>query len=102
MKETRKYQPSNGSEGAWFTDEYCMRCVHCDPDPTGDKQCDILCATMVYNTKDEEYPKEWIYDEENRPTCTKWKYHNWFAHGKTPPTKEDFIDPSQMNIFGNE
>lgn len=75
--ETKKYQPSNGSEGMWFTDKYCMNCFHCDPDPDGDKQCVILCNSMCYTIKDEEYPKEWIYNEEGKPTCTAYKHWDW-------------------------
>lgn len=81
MSKNRKYQPSNGTEGEYFTDQFCMQCIHCDPDPEGDKQCDILCATLCYNVKDPEYPEEWIYDKEDNPTCTAWVKWDWGNDG---------------------
>ncbi len=34
----KPYQPSNGTEGMYFTDKYCMNCLHCYPDPDGEKR----------------------------------------------------------------
>lgn len=78
---SRKYQPSNGTEGEWFIDKHCMQCIHCDPDPDGEKQCEILCATFVYNVSEPEYPKEWTYDENENPTCTEWVKWDWGEDG---------------------
>ena len=97
---SKKYQPSNGSEGDWFTDKFCMNCIHCDPDPSGKKQCDILCATMVYNVTDKEYPKEWTYDEYLNPVCTEWIKWDWGNDGDPDDpsnTKAPIpIDPNQL------
>lgn len=90
-----KYQPSNGSEGTWFIDKHCMNCKHCDPDPCGDKQCDILCATMVYNVNQPEYPEEWTYNDKDEPICTKWSKWNWEEDGNP----DDSDNPSYITPF---
>lgn len=73
----KKYRPSNGSEGDWFINKYCMNCIH-ENEATG-KCCDILTATHVYDVDEPEYPAEWIYDEHGKPKCTahvKWDWDN--------------------------
>lgn len=77
----RLYRPSNGTEGMCFIEKYCMNCLHCDPNPHGKKQCKILCATMCFSVNDPEYPKEWIYDENDTPCCTKWQKWDWGNDG---------------------
>ena len=93
----KKYQPSNGSEETWFTNKYCMNCKHCDPDPEGEKQCDILCATLVFNTNDPEYPEEWRYNESGAPICTKFSYWDWGKDGDPP--EPVFDNPNQLKLF---
>jgi len=85
----------------YFTDKFCMQCVHCDPDPQGEKQCDILLASLCYSVSDKEYPKEWIYDKDNKPTCTKFQYWDWGNDddGKTPPEEPEPEDPNQLMLF---
>lgn len=78
---SRSYEPSNGTEGMYFTDEFCMQCIHCDPDPDGEKQCDILLNTLCFSIGDPEYPEEWIYDEDDKPTCTSHVKHDWGNDG---------------------
>jgi hypothetical protein len=58
-----------------------MRCIHCDPNPDGKKQCDIMMRSFFYDIKDEKYPDEWTYDENGRPTCTNWKKWDWNNDG---------------------
>ena len=70
-----KYRPSNGTEGDYFISKYCMNCVHCDPDPEGQTQCEIIMLTMIYDVTDEDYPNEWVY-VDGKPTCTKWQPDN--------------------------
>jgi len=97
-----KYQPSNGTEGMSFIEDHCMQCLHCDPDPSGAKQCKILCATMCFNVNDKEYPNEWVYIDD-KPTCTKWQKWDWGEDGdpddpnnpKAPPVD----DPNQLMLF---
>lgn len=80
--ERKKYQPSNATEGVGFIESHCMKCIHCDPDPEGEKQCEILMRTMVYSVNDKEYPNEWVYLDD-KPTCTKWQKWDWEKDG--PP-----------------
>lgn len=89
-----KYAPSNGSEGEAFTDKFCMQCQHCNPDPTGEKQCEILMASLVYDLTDERYPKEWVYDSENKPTCTAHKFWDWQKQvDPDDPANENYQQP---------
>jgi hypothetical protein len=98
-----KYKPSNGTEGMIFTDEYCMNCIHCDPNPEGEKQCDILLRTMCYDLNDKEYPEEWTYNEKEEPICTAWKKWNWGAKGNPDdpnnPNYQEPHNPNQLILF---
>ena len=102
MTVMKKFKPSNGTEGTSFIEDHCMQCIHCDPDSRGAKQCEILCATMVHDIKDKEYPKEWVYIDD-KPTCTEWQKWDWKEQGdpddpKNPnaPIQED---PQQLQLF---
>lgn len=69
MKEVKLYQPSNGTEGDYFMDEFCFNCVHdnyTDENPRG--ACPILMMTMAFNTKDDGYPNQWRY-VDGKPKC---------------------------------
>jgi hypothetical protein len=87
----KKYRPSNGTEGMGFTEHFCDRCINQHPDPDNPKQCMILCRTMVHDVKDKEYPEEWTYDDNGRPTCTAWKKWDW---GRDDDG--NWIDPPEM------
>lgn len=97
----KPYCPSNGSEGMYFIEEHCMNCVHCDPDPNGKKQCDILCRSMCYSPGEPNYPEEWIYDENNEPTCTKWAKWDWAKEGDPDesPNAPVPYNPNQLKLF---
>lgn len=106
MSKDRLYRPSNGTEGMIFTDHYCDHCIHekfSHTQKEGDKKCDILTATMLYDTNDKEYPKEWCYIDDT-PTCTNWKKWDWgmddggnWNDPDTPkPSPSD--DPNQLLI----
>lgn len=95
----RKYRPSNGTEGMGFTEYFCDRCLHQHPDWNSPKQCEILCKTMIYSVNDPNYPEEWQYDENNRPTCTAWRKWDWDRDDdgnwiEPPPPPVD--DPNQL------
>lgn len=79
--ENKKYRPSNGTEGGWFEDKFCMNCINTNPDPTKRPQCDIWCAAVCWDIKDERYPKQWTYDADNKPTCTSWVKWDWGNDG---------------------
>ncbi len=77
----KPYRPSSGTEGVWFTEEYCMNCLHYDPDQNGKKQCGILFATMCFDINHPSYPKEWVYDENDQAVCTQWQKWDWGNDG---------------------
>lgn len=68
---SERYRPSSGCEGADFQEEFCSRCRadQAFRDGTGDS-CPIIAATMVFDVDDENYPAEWIYGADGKPTCT--------------------------------
>jgi hypothetical protein len=68
-KEVRKYRPSNGSEGMWFSERFCFRCK-------AENICKILSAALCYDTSDEKYPKQWIVNEDGKPVCTSFHDKN--------------------------
>lgn len=61
------YRPSNGTEGEFFHEQFCYRCRH---DQDEDNPCGIHTAALVFSLAASDYPKEWVYDPEGRPTCT--------------------------------
>ena len=69
----KSYQPSNGTEGVWFYDQFCDRCENdrkYRENLDGGDSCPIIPLTMIYDPGDPEYPKEWVYDKDDNPTCT--------------------------------
>jgi hypothetical protein len=97
------YYPSNGTEGYSFVEEFCMNCIHCNPDPGGKKQCGILLATLTLTPKDKDYPKEWVY-HNGQPVCDKYKHWDWDVLGDpddpdNPNKAPDPPDPCQMSLF---
>lgn len=66
------YQPSNGTEGMYFMEQWCDRCVKdsCGADEETGQQCPIIGNTMAYDRDDPEYPREWRQDGEEGPRCT--------------------------------
>ena len=100
----RPYRPSSGTEGMWFEEKFCMQCLHCDPNPDGAKQCDILCRAFCFDIGEEHYPNEWVYDVNDQPTCTNWQKWDWGNDGdpddpdnpKAPPPPPD---PNQLDLF---
>lgn len=98
------YCPSNGTEGYSFVEEYCMNCLHCDPDPNGKKQCELLLATLCCYPNDPLYPKEWIYDSLGNPKCTKHVNWDWGTNGDpddpdNPNSPPPPPDPNQLSLF---
>ena len=72
------YRPSNGTEGEMFMERFCYRCKH-DEDfqkHQAGEGCGILSATMIYDTEDDEYPEEWVSDDDVglvNPRCTAFE-----------------------------
>lgn len=98
----KKYQPSNGTEMGMFTERYCMQCRHCNPDPEGKKQCELLGNAFAYSVDDEGYPSEWVVSEDG-PKCTKHEKWNWQEMGDPDdPENPNYImpfNPDQLTIF---
>src|SRR3990167_10118962 len=66
-RETIKYRPSCGTEGMNFMEVFCCKCAKDDGQGYG---CNIAGRTFKYEINDPQYPSEWIYDENKKPTCT--------------------------------
>lgn len=75
------FEPSNGTEGMVFTESFCEQCIHQHPDPDHEKQCMILMRTLIYHSRDSEYPKEWIFNAKGWPVCTSWHKWDWGNDG---------------------
>lgn len=101
-KQGEKYQPSNGTAGMAFMCEFCENCIH-DHQPS-QIDCEIIPLTMCLDVHDKDYPSEWTYDEDGRPTCTKFKKWDWGDGGdngddwNTPP-EPPTDDPNQLMMF---
>jgi hypothetical protein len=103
VEQNDSYCPSNGTEGYSFIEEYCMNCIHCDPDPDGKKQCEIMLATMCFHPNEPEYPKEWKYIN-GEPRCTNHVHWDWGKNGDpddpdNPNKPPDPPDPNQLDLF---
>lgn len=66
------YQPSNGTEGDIFMSEFCFKCSKFPHDSDAKNQCAIFGKSLIYDTKDKEYPHQWRI-ESGKPTCTAFK-----------------------------
>ncbi len=65
------YCPSNSTSGEIFMEEFCYKCIY--DNYSADLHCGILTKTMLHNIEDPEYPKEWVYDKDGYPICTKFE-----------------------------
>ena len=88
----KKYYPSNSTEGFWFEDRFCDKCVKETWNPEtdyGDK-CDILNRALLFGVDDKQYPVEWKYDESTGlPKCIEFS---------TEKKKESSISPGQITF----
>ena len=89
-----KYQPSNGSEGCSFTEEFCDQCEF----GVDNQPCGILFRSMAFDIEDNQYPSEWVYETTTgKAECTVFRRHD-------PRPKErgrrDYLDKRQLNLFG--
>ena len=87
---TKRYRPSNGTEGHCFMQEWCGTCAKDKvwsegkdtEDCTDDELCSILGAVFAFEYDDPEYPEDWTYDKNGKPCCTAW-----ISMGKPIPTR---------------
>lgn len=100
----KKYCPSNGTDGMIFQGHYCDHCLHDKFNHTqdfNDKQCEILNqAFLIADSRDPAFPKEWQYDENDRPTCTAYVKWDWGRDddegGINEPPIVEPPDPAQL------
>ncbi|MDH5259299.1 MAG: hypothetical protein OEX07_14890 [Gammaproteobacteria bacterium] len=64
---TKKYRPSNSTEGDIFIAEWCNQC---EKNKTPGCECQILADTFIFQENDPAYPEEWIYSKQGNPCCT--------------------------------
>ena len=104
-KRGDSYRPSNGTEGCAFQEHFCDRCINEKFSHTqkhGDKQCDILNRSLLWDKNDEGYPKEWQYGDNDDPLCTAWVKWDWGRgdddNGLNEPPVPEPVDPAQLVI----
>ncbi len=85
------YQPSNGTEGDWFISKWCGSCVKNPKSMDAINQCDILCMTMVCNIDDSEYPRQWVYSEDDEPMCTAYKNRDEYNRERRSKRKDVIV-----------
>lgn len=101
----KPYRPSNGTEGCWFDAKFCENCRHdsawrrqeIEDRIMTAKSCKVLMYAMGFDIDDSEDPKEWIYDKNDEPTCTKFsskKNKQYIKKAKSPRQIK-----SQGNLF---
>ena len=79
------YQPSNGTEGLMFMEQFCDRCTkNAYNHETGEGGCEIQLRTMIHQPGDKDYPSEWVFDASGRPTCTAFESRRHPARKETP------------------
>ena len=70
----KPYRPSNGTEGDMFMERFCFNCVHDGyTEETPEAGCELIIRSMAYKTSDPDYPKEWVFDENGVPKCTRFE-----------------------------
>lgn len=65
--KSKSYRPSNGTEGMIFHDKFCEKCKK-----YRNGLCSIFNKSLTYSIDEKGYPKEWVYDLNNKPTCTSF------------------------------
>ncbi len=64
----KPYRPSNGTEGAYFEEQFCDRC-----EKEGGEHgphCKIHFDALMLSISDPEFPKEWVEDDNRDVRCT--------------------------------
>ena len=98
MKEEIKlYRPSNGTEGDGFIFKFCAECIHDSQFRGGRKYCNILNRSLMYDKNEKGYPKQWRYDENGQPTCTKFSQY-YPGHGTKKPRPKP-VSGNQLVMF---
>ena len=72
----RKYKSSNGEEWMAFEEDFCLQCEYDRASwewEDSENGCKVLAATFSYLVTSPSYPDELTYNEDDKPTCTKFK-----------------------------
>lgn len=76
---TYPYRPPNGISGEFFMEKFCYRCKRDAPyQDSGNSEdgCEIIIRTMIFDVGNDEYPTEWISDDDCglvNPRCTAFE-----------------------------
>ena len=90
------YRPSNGTEGECFQAQWCDRCWR-----DRNQRCSILAKTLFWAITDPEYPKQWNYDDNNKPQCTAFlSYAQHEAQIQAMYQSRRKASPLQCDLFG--
>jgi hypothetical protein len=103
----KKYCPSNGNEGMWFTGIFCDQCeadrIYRETQKSG-AGCDILARSMLFDVSDKEYPGEWQIGEAGRPICTAF-LRELTAEERAANRKREYMKKlegmGQMTLFSS-
>lgn len=57
--------------------------------------CQILNRALIYDVTDPEYPDEWTYDAEGKPTCAAF-----LPEGAQVPTDAELEQDGQLTLDG--
>ncbi len=102
------FRPPNGTDGMIFSEAFCEQCIHerwihhQDENREKDK-CEIWSNVLIFDVSDNEYPPEWIFNEEGWPVCTNWQKFDWGddhdGWNEPPEPPYEPQDPNQLMLF---
>jgi hypothetical protein len=90
-KILRPYRPSNGTEGEFFIESHCCKCIK-----DRNEDCPILAASFAYNVDEPGYPKEWV-EVDDGPMCTA--YVPDVGQDPNEPTQRELEQAGQERLF---
>ena len=95
----KKYQPSNGTEGEIFMDQFCCKCIKFPESPDAINQCQILAKTFYLRVTDKDYPHQWQYKDDT-PVCTAFKDRVEFNKERSLKRKPKIKQIQEDDLFG--
>ena len=71
---SKKFIPSNGTEGLMFQEEWCRRCKRDQAFQRGEGEgCQILADTYAHWPDENKFPSEWTYNDKSEAICTAFE-----------------------------